>query len=75
MVSIRKCLHISMVSDGDRLVSPFHRTFNDVFDIGDSVHIAHFSMAVQLDSLFRACIHSCGRKISCLFDADNGTDG
>ena len=61
MIGVRKCLDISMVSNSDCGHSPLIRSFDQIFALGYAVHIAHFRMAVQLDSL-KFCI------INSLFD-------
>ena len=46
MIGIRKCLHDTMVRDGDRLMTPGFCTFDDIFYIGNTVHVTHFCMTM-----------------------------
>ena len=72
MVSIRKCLYISMIRNGNRLMSPFHGTFDNILDIGNAVHVAHLGMAMQFHALINARIHTNRCKISTFFYTNNG---
>ena len=45
-----------MVGNRNCLMSPRLCPFNNILDIGDTIHITHFGMAMQLDSLFHAVI-------------------
>ena len=74
MVCIRKCLHISVICNGNGFVSPFHGSFDDVFDIGNTIHITHFCMTMQFHSFHRAGIHTGGYKRWNLFNANDRTD-
>ena len=74
MIGIGKRLHIAVVGDRDRLVSPFHGALYDILDIRYTVHIAHLVVAVQLHTLLRRCIHADRCKIRDLLDADDRAD-
>ena len=58
MIGIRKRLNISMVSDGNGRHPPLIRSFDQVLALGYAVHIAHFRVAVQFDSLYLGIILS-----------------
>ena len=71
MVGIRERLHITVIRDCDRLMSPFHRAFYDILDIRHAVHITHLGMAVKFHSFLRTVIHTNRRKIRTLLDSDD----
>ena len=75
MICIRERLYISVVCDGDGLVSPFHGTFDDVFDIGNTIHITHFCMAVQFHTFHRTGVHTGRYKGRDFFNTNDRTDG
>ena len=75
VVCIRKSLYISVIGDSKCFVSPFHGTFDDIFDIRYTVHIAHLRMAMQFHTFHRTGIHTGRHKGRNLLDTDDRTDG
>ena len=63
MVGVRECLDYSVVSDGNRLVSPVMGAFYKILYFRYSIHIAHLRMAMKLYPLFRSRILPGLRKI------------
>ena len=47
MVRIRKCLHTAVVGDSDRVHAPLFGTFDDILDLGNTVHIAHLCVTSE----------------------------
>ncbi len=66
MKYIRKCLYHTVICDRDRRMSPFICPLYNIDNIGNTVHIAHFGMAVQFYTFFCTVIHSGHGKIFCL---------
>ncbi len=60
-----------MVCNGQCLVPPRNSLSDNIPDIRNAVHVAHFRMAVQLHALFRACVHPVNRKIRDFLNAGN----
>ena len=58
-----------MVGDRDRRMAPLAGTLYQTGSIGDTVHIAHLCMAVQLHTLHRTRILTAGTEIGDLLDA------
>ena len=63
MIRNRERLGHAVVCDGDGRMAPVMSALDDVFHLGNTVHIAHFRMAVQLYSFQRAQILSGNCKI------------
>ena len=72
MEYIRKCLYHAMICDRDRRMSPFICPLYNIDNIGNTVHITHFGMAVQLYTLLCTVIHSGHGKVFCFLQALNG---
>ena len=53
MICVRKRLSYTVIRDSDRRMSPVVGALYDIFHLGDSVHIAHLCMAVELHALDR----------------------
>ena len=75
VICIRKSLYISVIGDSKCFVSPFHGTFDDIFDIRYTIHIAHLRMAMQFHTFHRTGIHTGRHKGRNLLDTDDRTDG
>ena len=69
MVCLREGLHHAMISDSDRRMAPLVGTLYQTGSIGDTVHIAHLCMTVQLHTLHRTRILTAGTEIGDLLDA------
>ena len=69
MVCLREGLHHAVVSDRDRRMAPLVGTLYQTGSIGDTVHIAHLCMTVQLHTLHRTRILTAGTEIGDLLDA------
>ena len=63
-----------MVCDRNCLMSPLIRSFDQIFCSGNTIHITHLCMTVQLYTFLRTGIHSCTAKICNLFDPGNRSD-
>ena len=74
MVRIRKRLHTAVVGDSDRVHAPLFGTFDDILDLGNTVHIAHLCVTVKLHSLDRTVVHPLAGEIFAFLDAGNRTD-
>ena len=72
MEYIRKRLYHAMICDCDRRMSPFICPLYNINNIGNTIHITHFGMAVQLYTLLCTVIHSGHGKILCFLQALNG---
>ena len=72
MVGIGKRLNNAVVCDGNTRHSPFIGLLYNVFYLGNSVHITHLGMAVELHSLHISVVNSLDCKVRDLLDADNG---
>ena len=75
MVCIGKTLYHAVIRDGNGPMSPFVGALYNVLGLGDTVHITHLCMTVQLHTLSGGGIHSRIGKIRDLLDSRNGTDG
>ena len=75
VVGRRERLNHAMIRNGDGRLAPCISLFHDIFHIGDTVHIAHFRMAVQLHPPLRAVVHADGPEIGNLLHSHDGTDG
>ena len=53
MVRVRECLCHAVIRDSDRRMAPVMGALYDILHLGDSVHIAHLCMAVELHALDR----------------------
>ncbi len=51
MSRIRKGLNISVIRYGNGRHTPLEGSFYQILALGDAVHIAHLSVAVELDPL------------------------
>ena len=51
MIGVRKSLNISVVSYGNSGHAPFICSSDQILALGYTVHVAHFRMAVQFNSL------------------------
>ena len=74
MVCIGKTLYHAVIRDGNGPMSPFVGALYNVLGLGDTVHITHLCMTVQLHTLSGGGIHSRIGKIRDLLDSRNGTD-
>ena len=59
---IRKCLHNTMVSNGNCLMPPCNRAFDIFFHRCHTIHTAHLCMQMQLHALFLRIIHTGSRR-------------
>ena len=75
MVGIREALHHAVVGNGNGGMSPFVSAFYNILGFGNTVHVAHLGMTVQLHSLFHTVVGTCRGKIRDFFDTGNGADG
>ena len=75
MVGVRECLDYSVVSNGNRLVSPVMGTFYKILYFRYAIHIAHLRMAMKLYPLFRSRIIPGLRKIINLSDSCDRPNG
>ena len=75
MIGIGETLYHAVICDGNGTMPPFIGTFYDIFCLGDTVHITHFGMAVQLHTFSGGSIHSRIGKIRDLLDSRDGADG
>ena len=73
MKHIRKRMHYSVVCYGNRRMSPFIGTLDNINNIGNTIHITHFGMAMQFHSFISRVIHPLGRKIVDFFDNQSTT--
>ena len=74
VVSLRECLDHSVIGNGNGLMSPLIGSFDNGFCIGNSVHVAHLSMAVKFYSFFRTVIHTAVLKAGDLLDPNHRAD-
>ena len=75
MAGIREGLDTAMIGNGNGRHSPGFGSFNNILDFRNSVHIAHFRMAVKLYPLDRAVVCPFAGKIIIFFYAPDRTDG
>ena len=74
MVRVRERLDTAMIRYRQCRHPPLFRPFHEVLHLGDTIHIAHLRMAVELHSLHRGIIHTLGGEIFTLPDTHDGTD-
>ena len=74
MVRVRERLDAAVIRDRECRHPPLLGTLYEVFHLGDTVHVAHLRVTVELHTLHRSIIHTLGREVLALFDADDGTD-
>ena len=75
MVRVRERLDTAVIRDCQCRHPPLFRPFYEVLHLGDTIHITHLRMAVELHPLHRGIIHALGGEIFTLPDTHNGTDG
>ena len=56
MVSVRECLNITVVCNGNGLVAPAHGTFHNILYVRYAIHVAHLGVTVKLNTLFGSSI-------------------
>ena len=61
---VREGLHHSVIRDGNRLMPPFERSFDQGLRIDHRIHIAHHRMSMKLNSLVLAAIRPPDREIA-----------
>ena len=74
VVRVRERLDTAMIRYRQCRHPPLFRPFHEVLHLGDTIHIAHLRMAVELHSLHRGIIHTLGGEIFTLPDTHDGTD-
>ena len=71
VVCLRERLNNPVVGNCNRFVSPFVRLFDNLFCIGNPIHITHLGMTVKFHSFFRTGIHSRRSKWCNFLDSGN----
>ncbi len=71
MAGVGEGLDTAVVRDGDGGHPPFLCPFDDILHVGDSVHIAHLGVTVELYPLHQAVDHPLSREIVALFYTDD----
>ena len=56
MVSIRECLHITVVCNSNGLVPPAHGTLHNILYVRHAIHVTHLGVTVKLNTFFGSCI-------------------
>ena len=72
VAGIRVRLDYSVVCDGYGFVAPSFGLLDEILDLGNSVHIAHFRMAVKLHSFVFVVVYPKLSKVCGFFDAGQG---
>ena len=75
VVRVRERLNTAVIRYRQCRHPPLFRPLHKVLHLGDTIHITHLRMAVELHALYRGVIHPLGGKILTLPDAHNRTDG
>ena len=75
VVGYGEALHHSVVGDGDGRVTPLVGPVHQHSRIGDSVHVAHFRVAVELHPLSGTVVLAGHSKIGNLLHPGQGADG
>ena len=75
VVRVRERLDTAMIRYRQCRHPPLFRPFHEVLHLGDTIHVTHLRMAVELHALHRGVIHPLGSKILTLPDAHDRTDG
>ena len=71
MAGIRECLDTAMIRHSYCRHPPLLGPLDNTLYLGDSVHITHLCMAMELHPFFKAVVHALAGKILCFFDAHN----
>ena len=71
MVCIREGLNAAVVRNSNGGHTPFFRPLDDALYLRNTIHIAHFCMAVQFHTFFQAVVHTLGGKVIGLFNTYN----
>ena len=75
MVRIWECLYVSMIGDRYGWMSPFYGALDDIFYLGNAIHVTHLGMTMQLDPLLRTVIDSAASKIWNFLNPHNRANG
>ena len=75
VVRHRKCLYRTVIRDCNTLMPEGDCLGNDIPHVGNTVHITHLRVTVQLHALVHGVVHSFCYKIPDLFNTHNGAYG